>query len=107
MEEENQHPIKYMGFGSPLMDCIGDVSKEFIERHKIELDSSIQKKLSEIPFLYEFLLKSDITTVPGGCQFNAMRVFNWMLDKDETDIVGFLGSIGDDEYYGNVYQDLY
>ena len=106
MEDENQHPIKYMGFGSPLMDCIGDVSKEFIEQYKIELDSSIQKKLSEIPFLYEFLLKGDITAVPGGCQFNAMRVFNWMLDKDETDIVGFLGSIGDDDYYGNVYQDL-
>ena len=29
-----------------------------------------------------------------------------MLDKDETDIVGFLGSIGDDDYYGNVYQDI-
>ena len=106
MENENQHPIKYMSFGSPLMDCIGDVSKEFIERNKIELDSSIHRKLSEITFLNEFLIDGNITNVPGGCQFNAMRVFNWMLDKDETDIVGFLGSIGDDEYYGNVYQDL-
>ncbi len=105
MENENQHPIKYMSFGSPLMDCIGDVSQEFIERNKIELDSSIHRKLSEITFLNEFLIDGNITNVPGGCQFNAMRVFNWMLDKDETDIVGFLGSIGDDEYYGNVYQD--
>ena len=105
MENENQRPIKYMSFGSPLMDCIGDVSQEFIERNKIELDSSIHRKLSEITFLNEFLIDGNITNVPGGCQFNAMRVFNWMLDKDETDIVGFLGSIGDDEYYGNVYQD--
>ena len=104
MDEE--HPIKYMSFGSPLMDCIGDVSKEFINRHHIELDTTIHKKLGDIPFLTEFLINSNVTNVPGGCQFNAMRVFNWMLDKDETDIVGFLGSVGDDEYYGNVYQDL-
>ena len=106
MDEENQNPIKYLSFGSPLMDCIGDVSKEFIERYKIELDSTIHKKLSDIEFLNEFLINSNVTNVPGGCQFNAMRVFNWMLDKDEKDIVGFLGSVGDDEYYGNVYQDL-
>lgn len=106
MDEENQHPIKYMSFGSPLMDCIGDVSQEFIEKYKIELDTTIHKKLSEIEFLNEFLMNSNVTNVPGGCQFNAMRVFNWMLDKDEKDIVGFLGSVGDDEYYGNVYQDL-
>ena len=104
MEEE--HPIKYMSFGSPLMDCIGDVSQEFIERNHIELDTTIHKKLIDITFLNEFLINSNITNVPGGCQFNAMRVFNWMLDKDPTDIVGFLGSVGDDEYYGNVYQDL-
>jgi hypothetical protein len=48
MEEENPHPIKYMSFGSPLMDCIADVSKEFIERNEIELDSTIHKKLSDI-----------------------------------------------------------
>ena len=54
----------------------------------------------------DFLINSNVTNIPGGCQFNAMRVFNWMLDKDEKDIVGFLGSVGDDEYYGNVYQDL-
>jgi len=46
MDEENQNPIKYLSFGSPLMDCIGDVSKEFIERYKIELDSTIHKKLT-------------------------------------------------------------
>ncbi len=106
MEDENLHPIKYMSFGSPLMDCIGDVSREFIERNHIELDTTIHKKLSDITFLNEFLINSNVTNVPGGCQFNAMRVFNWMLDKDESDIVGFLGSVGDDEYYGNVYQDL-
>ena len=106
MEEEKQYPIKYMSFGSPLMDIIGDVTKEFLEANQIELGTSTHKKLGEIPFLNEFLINCNVTNVPGGCQFNAMRVFNWMLDKDATDIIGFLGSIGDDEYYGNVYQDL-
>ena len=35
-----------------------------------------------------------------------MRVFNWMLEKDKTDIVGFLGSVGSQDPYGKVYQNL-
>ena len=106
MAEEKPHPIKYMSFGSPLMDCIADVSKEFIERYNIELDSTIHKKLSEIKFLEEFLTQHEIKYIPGGCQFNAMRVFNWMLEKDKTDVVGFLGSVGGNGNYGITYQDL-
>jgi len=106
MEEDKSYPIKYMSFGSPLMDCIADVSKEFIDNNKIELNTTTHKKLSEIKFLNEFLTQNKITYIPGGCQFNAMRVFNWMLDKDKTDIVGFLGSVGDQGAYGQVYQNL-
>jgi len=95
-----------MSFGSPLMDIIGDVQDEFLERYNIELNTSIHKKFKDVKCLNEFLMNHKITFVPGGCQFNAMRVFNWMLDKDESDIVGFLGSVGDDEYYEDVYQDL-
>lgn len=98
--------IKYMSFGSPLIDCIGDVSKDFCNHHNIQLDTTQHVKLENISFLNEFLLTGNITNVLGGCQFNAMRVFNWMLDKDESDIVGFLGSIGDDEVYGPCYLDL-
>jgi adenosine kinase len=106
MNSDNKKPIKYLSFGSPLMDCIGDVSKEFIEHHKIKLDTTTHVKLSDVTFLNEFFINCNVTNIPGGCQFNAMRVFNWMLDKDEEDIVGFLGSVGDDEYYGISYQDL-
>ena len=89
MEEDKSYPIKYMSFGSPLMDCIADVSKEFIDNNKIELNTTTHKKLSEIKFLNEFLTQNKITYIPGGCQFNAMRVFNWMLGA-----------------YGQVYQNL-
>ena len=106
MAEEKPRPIKYMSFGSPLMDCIADVSKEFIERNEIELDSTIHKNLSEVKFLDEFLTQHEIKYIPGGCQFNAMRVFNWMLDKDKSDVIGFLGSVGKIGSYGQKYQNL-
>ena len=106
MADDLPHPIKYMSFGSPLMDLIADVSREFIERNEIELDSTLHRKLGEIKYLNEFLTQHQMTYIPGGCQFNAMRVFNWMLDKDETDIVGFLGSVGEEDPYGDYYQAL-
>ena len=98
MSTSLKYPIKYMSFGSPLMDCIADVSKEFIEKNNIKLGTTFHKNLSDIQFLNEFLTQNKITYIPGGCQFNAMRVFNWMLDKDETDIIGFLGSVGDKKF---------
>ena len=106
MAEKKIYPIKYMSFGSPLMDCISDVSKEFIRENNIELNTTIHRKLSEIKFLHEFLTQNKVTYIPGGCQFNAMRVFNWMLEKDETDVIGFLGSIGDQGTYGQIYKNL-
>ena len=36
MDANEPHPIKYLSFGSPLMDCIADVSKEFIESLDLE-----------------------------------------------------------------------
>ena len=60
MADEMPHPIKYMSFGSPLMDCIADVSKEFIDNNKIELNTTTHKKLKEIKFLNEFLTKKKL-----------------------------------------------
>ena len=94
MEEEKSYPIKYMSFGSPLMDCIANFSKEFIDNNKIELNTTTHKWLKEIKFLNEFLTQNSITYIPGGLKFNAIHVFNWMLDKDKTEIIGFLDSVG-------------
>jgi len=44
--------------------------------------------------------------VPGGCSYNAMRIFNWMVDdKDNSNKTGLLGSVGDD-FYGDLYASL-
>ena len=50
MEEDKSYPIKYMSFGSPLMDCIDDVSKYFIDNNKNELNTTRHKKQKEINF---------------------------------------------------------
>ena len=95
-----------MRFCSPLMDCNADVSKDFIDNNKIELNTTRHKKLKEIKFLNDFLAKNKITYIPGGCQFNAMCVFNWMLDKDKTDIIGFFWQVRNQNIYGQIYQYL-
>ena len=35
--------------------------------------------MKDVEFIEEFQDKSMVTYVPGGCQFNAMRVFNVRL----------------------------
>jgi adenosine kinase len=112
MEEENksndnlQGLIKYMSFGSPLMDIIADVPNEFVKKNNIIMGTSIHSPIKEVPWFDEFITNK-LTYIPGGCQFNAMRVFNWMLrqNEKESEIVGFLGSVGKDNY-SDIYQNL-
>ena len=110
MKDKNIHPIKYMSFGSPLMDFIGDVSQEFIKDNGIKLNTTIHSKINDIKFFEIFTKQNNISCMPGGCQFIAMRVFNWMLklnkEKDETDIITFLGSVGGGDDYGEKYKNL-
>lgn len=88
------------------MDVIGDVSNEFVIENGLELGSTIHQKISEVKYFDLFESQSEITYIPGGCQFNAMRVFNWLIDhKDDDDNMGFLGSVGAD-MYGDIYMDM-
>ena len=73
---EETQKIKYLSFGSPLMDIVADVSDEFLEQNQIELNTAIHRKRNEIAFYGSFVALADVKEIPGGCQFNAMRVFN-------------------------------
>lgn len=97
--------IKYLSFGSPLMDVIADVPENFIVDNHIDLNSSVHISLKNCPFFAQFISCYNVTYVAGGCQFNAMRVFNWMMDKNPDEQVGFLGSMGDDNF-SIIYEDL-
>ena len=67
--------IKFVSFGSPLIDLIGDVDDKFVENYKIRMGETRHEEVSKVPFFNEFK-QLPLTYVPGGCQFNAMRIFN-------------------------------
>jgi len=88
------------------MDMIADVDEQMIKKYDLKLDSTLHGKMSEHGIFSA--LKNDKTVEygAGGCSYNTMRVFNWMLEKTSTsDKVGVLGSVGDD-FYGNLYTEL-
>jgi hypothetical protein len=68
--------IKYVGFGSPLMDMIADVSSETIKKHNLNLNETVHRKMSETNILSVLEEEKDITYVAGGCSYNTMRVLN-------------------------------
>ena len=41
-------PIKYLSFGSPLMDIIADVDTDFLLENKINLNTTIHSKIEDI-----------------------------------------------------------
>jgi adenosine kinase len=102
MNKENE--IKYLTFGSPLMDMIVDVDSDFINRNSLKLDTTIHVESTSHSVFREI---KNISTqyLAGGCSYNAIRVLNWMLDRDEKCTVACLGSVGDDEE-GIKYQKL-
>ena len=68
--------IKFVGFGSPLMDMIADVDEKTIKRHNLKLNETIHKKMSETKLFSILEEEATITYVPGGCSYNTMRVLN-------------------------------
>ena len=97
--------IKYLTFGSPLMDIIVDVESDFISRNSLKLDTTNHVDSTSDPVFRE--LKSyKPHYIAGGCSYNAIRVLNWILsDTEEKGLVACLGSIGDD-LEGKKYKSL-
>jgi len=95
--------MKYLGFGSPLMDIIGDVNSSLIKKHNLKLDETIHRKITETNIFSVLENECEVTYVPGGCSYNTMRVLNFMLGDKGS--VGVLGSVGNDNY-GDLYEKL-
>lgn len=87
--------IKYLTFGSPLMDMIVDVDSDFLLRNNLKMDSTIHGN-SESSIFREARLNNP-KYIAGGCSYNAIRVLNWMIPEEERGSVACLGSVGDDE----------
>jgi len=103
---EMQGQIKYIGYGSPIMDAISDVDEELIKKYNLKLNETIHMAIKDSKIIEAFSEQGQIELVPGGCSYNTMRVLNWMINpSDKRGSVGVLGSVGDD-CYGQTYYDL-
>jgi len=104
MIESKNNSIKYLTFGSPIMDLIVDVDENFIKKNKLKLDTTSHATKDDS--IFSEIDKLSPIHVAGGCSYNAIRVMSWMLkSQGNNEKVGCLGSIGDDEY-GRVYSKL-
>lgn len=100
----SQNKIKYLTFGSPLMDMIVDVDSDFVSRNSLKLDTTIHVDSTSHP-VFRDIKNVSTQYIPGGCSYNAIRVLNWMLDHEEEGAVACVGSIGDD-MEGEKYKSL-
>jgi adenosine kinase len=97
--------VKYLTFGSPLIDIIVNVNEEFINKFNIELSTTLHVNSKEND-VFENVLKFFPKYLPGGCSYNTIRVMNWMMNCQE-DLGSFacLGSVGEDSF-ADTYKTL-
>merc|ERR1712032_517821 len=103
---EMQEQIRYIGYGSPIMDAISDIDEGLLKKYNLKLNETIHMSIEDSKIIEAFSENSQIELVPGGCSYNTMRVLNWMISpSDKRGSVGVIGSVGDDTY-GQTYSDL-
>lgn len=76
--------IRYLGFGSPIMDAIADVDFETIKKYyfnfkirfNLKLNETIHMPIQNSKIIEAISDKEDLELVAGGCSYNTMRVFN-------------------------------
>ena len=101
----NSKPIKYLTFGSPLIDMIINVDEEFINKFEIQLNTTLHV-ISKENNVFQEVLKYKPKLLPGGCSYNTIRVMNWMLDsQDDIGSFACIGSVGNDSE-AEIYKEL-
>lgn len=94
--------VKYITFGSPLMDTIYNVDEDFLNMHGIKLDTTMHVDSNSNIVINDLKTKYDPKYIAGGCSFNTIRIINWMLKEDGA--VGGIGSIGNDNN-GRIFKE--
>lgn len=103
---DKQTKIDYLTFGSPIFDLIVDVDDDFIKDFGLKLDTTSHSDKNNR--IFNQIEKLSPMKVPGGCSYNAIRILNWILNRNSTQkkgVVGCLGSVGNDSY-GSIYSSL-
>ena len=104
MEKNN---IKYLCFGSPIMDIIVDTTKEQLNALNLELDRTQHVKKAECVAFNNLEESCEPEYLPGGCSYNTIRVFNWLVAQQTGNLgaTAVLGALGNDKY-GQVYEQV-
>ena len=95
LSENMRQKVEYLTFGSPIMDLIVYVDKDFTKKHDLQLDTTSHGDRDSR--LFQDIEKMKPRISMGGCSYNAIRVFNWMINNtEEKGKVACLGAIGKD-----------
>lgn len=85
-----------LALGNPLLDFQAHVTKEFLEKWKLNEDDAILLDDEQASIFEELERNFEVTVVPGGATENALRVCQWILNKPKCTVA--FGAIGDDKY---------
>lgn len=81
--------------GSPLIDVIAYVNKQFLEKYRLKPDNTV-RATPELEPVFQEVLKFEPIVQVGGSVVNSARLFQWVSRKSHPVIVS--GCIGSDEH---------
>jgi adenosine kinase len=85
-----------VGIENPLLDISAEVSKDFLEKYGIQLDSAILAEEKHEPLFKEIIDNYNPKYIAGGATQNSIRVAQWMLQTPGQ--TAFMGCVGCDDY---------
>ena len=73
--------ILIIGLGQPMVDLIGEVSEEFLEKYNLEKNSAIRADDSHHLLFQAMKKHPDIKYTPGGSTTNTLRITSNLMKK--------------------------
>lgn len=81
--------------GSPLIDVIAHVNKDFLDKYRLKPDTTV-RATPELESIFQEVIRLDPIVQVGGSVVNSARLFQWVSRKSHPVVV--TGCIGSDEY---------
>ncbi|ESN90364.1 hypothetical protein HELRODRAFT_185207 [Helobdella robusta] len=81
--------------GNPLLDLIGEVKPEFLQKHKLNPEDCIVLTSHPTDIVNDFLSNHKVLHVPGGATQNSIRIAQWLIGVPHA--TSFMGCIKRDE----------
>lgn len=89
--------------GSPLIDMIAHVNKEFLDKYHLNPDDTV-RATPKLESIFKELIKFNPIINLGGSVVNSARLFQWISRKSYPVVIS--GCIGTDEYGKHIREKL-